>query len=590
MKKNKGIFKVIPLFLALTMTISLASACSGSSAKTDAPTAANAESTQAGTEKAAATAAATEAVTQTAAASEEAAPPEDGPLTPFTEPCTINLMMEDNPNQKFIEGESISNNAIINFFKEHLNINYVTEWLVDTTKYADQLNMAISSNSLPDMFVANAEQVANLARNGQIEDYTDIYEKYASPLLRDTIEFHDKIAFGPATIDNRLYAIPLTNDFSDEITVMYIRDDWMQKLGLQPPKTMDDLFAIAEAFSKNDPDGNGQNDTYGIATDMYLNYIFEMVGPYYGGYRGIWLKDNSGKLAYSNTMPAFKESLREINKMFHAGLTDPEFAVKDIFAMTDGIAQGKYGIYPGSFWALYWMLGLNMDNQPDSNWKAYPLLSSDSSPVKPRALDTTHRWLVMRKGFEHPEAAVKQANLWMEMWQGEYASWYWGLQATGSPYSEAGIDLKTYSPVFIDPPYKNIQKANAVAAAIASGDPSALNAEQKNHYDAAVAEVTDSTEKSVKVSKYKANMDIQVFKIIGDIYGNNLVYSEFNGPNSKLMSEKWPLANQVTDQMLPQIVMGDDVDAAFDNYVKEWLNAGGDVITSEVNAWYQQKQ
>jgi putative aldouronate transport system substrate-binding protein len=67
---------------------------------------------------------------------------------------------------------------------------------------------------------------------------TDIHQTYASDNLRDTIEFQNGVAFDPVTIDGHIYGIPLTNDFSDEITLMYIRKDWMDNLGLSAPTTL----------------------------------------------------------------------------------------------------------------------------------------------------------------------------------------------------------------------------------------------------------------------------------------------------------------------------------------------------------------
>ena len=43
-----------------------------------------------------------------------------------------------------------------------------------------------------------------------------------------------------------------------------IRKDWLAKLGLKEPQTVDDLYTIAKAFTEQDPDGNGKKDTYGL--------------------------------------------------------------------------------------------------------------------------------------------------------------------------------------------------------------------------------------------------------------------------------------------------------------------------------------
>ncbi len=45
---------------------------------------------------------------------------------------------------------------------------------------------------------------------------------------------------------------------------MWIRQDWLDNLGLEVPRTWDEMAAVAEAFVTQDPDGNGEDDTIGI--------------------------------------------------------------------------------------------------------------------------------------------------------------------------------------------------------------------------------------------------------------------------------------------------------------------------------------
>ncbi|PRY30311.1 ABC transporter substrate-binding protein [Umezawaea tangerina] len=60
--------------------------------------------------------------------------------------------------------------------------------------------------------------------------------------------------------DGRYYAIP----FSTQAMVTLVRKDWREKLGKPVPRTWDELADLATAFTKDDPDGNGQADTYGM--------------------------------------------------------------------------------------------------------------------------------------------------------------------------------------------------------------------------------------------------------------------------------------------------------------------------------------
>ena len=103
------------------------------------------------------------------------------------------------------------------------------------------------------------------------------------------------------------------------------------QLGLQPPKTMDDVLEISKAFTQKDPDGNGQQDTYGIAATQYLwdpvmGFTGFMAG--YGAYPNIWLEDESGKLVYGGIQPEVKQALKALQEMYRNHEIDSEFILK----------------------------------------------------------------------------------------------------------------------------------------------------------------------------------------------------------------------------------------------------------------------
>src|SRR4030042_2784638 len=65
------------------------------------------------------------------------------------------------------------------------------------------------------------------------------------------------------TIDGKMYGLPDPGQIPPTDGLV-IRKDWLDKLGLAMPKTMDELIEVARKFTNDDPDGNGKNDTYGF--------------------------------------------------------------------------------------------------------------------------------------------------------------------------------------------------------------------------------------------------------------------------------------------------------------------------------------
>lgn len=77
-------------------------------------------------------------------------------------------------------------------------------------------------------------------------------DRYSDPQMR-------KIA----TINGKMYVLQEKAGLNKR-QGLFIRKDWLDKLHLQAPKTLDDFYNVAKAFTLNDPDGNGKNDIYGF--------------------------------------------------------------------------------------------------------------------------------------------------------------------------------------------------------------------------------------------------------------------------------------------------------------------------------------
>ncbi|MBO1722884.1 sugar ABC transporter substrate-binding protein, partial [Extibacter sp. GGCC_0201] len=50
----------------------------------------------------------------------------------------------------------------------------------------------------------------------------------------------------------------------EQLWSFLIRQDWLDNLGLYMPTTAEELLDVMRAFTFDDPDGNGKDDTYGF--------------------------------------------------------------------------------------------------------------------------------------------------------------------------------------------------------------------------------------------------------------------------------------------------------------------------------------
>ena len=168
-----------------------------------------------------------------------------------------------------------------------------------------KMNLCIGSNTIPELMNVNAEQYRALLKYDLIQPIGKYYENYASDKLKSYIESGgEALQKVICNEDGEMMAIPAPNITAGGVNEMWIRQDWLDNLGLEAPRTWDEMVAAAEAFVKEDPDGNGENDTIGILGPANSDYVNGNGGNRYGldplfsafqSYPKYWLKDDSGK-------------------------------------------------------------------------------------------------------------------------------------------------------------------------------------------------------------------------------------------------------------------------------------------------------
>ncbi|MEG0767196.1 MAG: extracellular solute-binding protein, partial [Clostridia bacterium] len=152
----------------------------------------------------------------------------------------------------------------------------------------------------------------------------EMLEKF--PLLKKQIESSEvceavRVHFG----GNYILPKPDCTDptvYLGERKGIFIRKDWLKKVGLEIPTTWDAFYEVCKAFTLNDPDGNGVNDTYGLTGDSIgnLRYFFSSLGHSNMN----WVKQADGTWTHGALMEDNIQLLELLRKMYAEGLIDPE--------------------------------------------------------------------------------------------------------------------------------------------------------------------------------------------------------------------------------------------------------------------------
>ncbi len=381
--------------------------------------------------------------------------------------------------------------------------------------------------------------------------------------------------------DGKLYGLPNTRDAAGNLNLLWVRQDWLDNLGLKAPATADDVIAVAEAFAKQDPDGNQKDDTYGLMAtflmfDGYGLGSLDALAAAYGAYPGKWI-EKDGKLAYGSVQPEMKLALEVGRNLYAAGVLDKEFAIKGGGETTADVVAGKFGMYYAPFWTPAWPLNQLKEKDPDAKWTALLAPPGPAGEMKVPAGHFTTNWMVVRKGFEHPEALVKAINYWYDLSLpgGSQLDKYAELR--NGTYKD--VDTANYSPVYSEPPNKNSDFAIVINKALETGDTSKLDVAGVQTYDKIKAGGIDGwveeeiwTKAAPLVPQYK-----------------EIVTDAFYGASTETMGLTKAALDKLTNETFTKIIMGNKPLDEFDAFVSQWNKIGGEQITAEVNEWAASK-
>ena len=236
-----------------------------------------------------------------------------------------------------------------------------------------KINAAAASNSLPDLFMVNRDVWYKLVQAGLIAKVDDLL-----PLMpiRTATHYSDADRNKLVTIDGAMYGLPDPGALP-QTDGLVIRKDWLDALGLQSPKTLDEVMTVLKAFTFNDPDGNGKDDTYGFCAyiegtglaNMGLGTRFEWV---YGAYgvAGVWNLSSADAVALNARDPNYMKATGFIKQMNDEKVIDPDWPTlkKDEFRAR--WKQGKCGMMHENFAALANKSNYKDfdENFPDGQW------------------------------------------------------------------------------------------------------------------------------------------------------------------------------------------------------------------------------
>lgn len=204
-------------------------------------------------------------------------------------------------------------------WEEEYNVDFDLVY-VETANAGDNINLMIASGDIPDVI-----QMVDLNKyytDGIIGGWTEEFFREHAPNLSKYIDETDPSAWQISKFDGELmYSIPCFRKYDTIASPVVWRTDWLENVGIKEiPRTLEEFEDAFYKFAKEDPDGNGKNDTYGLS-ETGIRTIYGA----FGSYRGKWLLDEDGKVVFGDVKPEMKKALEVLHKWYADGVLDPEF-------------------------------------------------------------------------------------------------------------------------------------------------------------------------------------------------------------------------------------------------------------------------
>ncbi|WP_030488562.1 extracellular solute-binding protein [Micromonospora chokoriensis] len=451
---------------------------------------------------------------------------------------------------------------------------------MDAAASKEKRQISLASGDYPDLFMLipyvdafSKVEVQKLGKQGVAVPLEDLIKEHAPNVqkLLDSNKIFREMSVAP---DGHIYALPQAADcyhcsYPDKL---WINSTWLKNLGLQQPKTTEDLRTVLRAFKTQDPNRNGKADEIPMTTDLRNS---NLIGYLMGGFayapvgatpavRGLLTLDGD-KVTTPVDKPEWRDGLRYINSLYKEGLIDPGSFTQPGDAL-QAIGNNPKGVQIGSSPVLHPGIFVTLGSKDgrDKQYDAVPPLTGPtgkSYTALSEPTSTGYSFLLTNKASKEGRiAAIKLLDHMftdagkLETWSGPENVW-WVKPAPG----DVALDANT-TPMYKSKPEAEVPK-NVRWAAMATYN---FNTAFRN---AQVVPKDIYSEEGYERRLFEATKLYEGREDKAKIYPEESVWVDSSVVN-ELATMKTNLDSYVTQGQLAFITGSKNIDTEWDAWVK----------------------
>ncbi|MEK3720324.1 extracellular solute-binding protein [Paenibacillus sp. FSL H8-0034] len=435
--------------------------------------------------------------------------------------------------------------------------------------YKQQLALRFASGDLADL--VRTDSIDSSVHRGAVDQgaflqLDELIDKYG-PHLKTKIP---KVSWDSPRVkkDGKTYGIPVTSGWP-ATRVMFYRQDWLDELGMEPPKTLDEFLKYAEGIKQKDMNKDGDpNNEYALPLNDNLEYSDILSGAF-GVRPGAWQMRN-GRMEPDVIQPQMKEAVAFYKKLYDSGYIQKDFATKKQSERTAEIYKGQYGAFTALVDHYVRFDGASKYlNQPNAKitMAAPPKGAKGESYADLENEQIDFVW-VIPANTKNPEEVIQFLD-WA--WSSPEADQFFAFGVKGHNYTEENGQVK-YDP-----------------SAPANSQNNAYEFFQKhmNFREVGVTnpKVVSMLPDSKKILKAYADAESAIYK-----------HASLGMPILKALDGHPELTPNLTggslfsDGFVRWVVGREDLNTGFEKFVNDWKQRGGEQAIKEATEWYQKKK
>lgn len=502
---------------------------------------------------------------------------ETTPYGAYPELVTYTLgQMSGANNSNLPEGDTYEDNAYTRYLRKMLNIQNDNVYMESDDRYSEFVNVIVKDQTLPDvMVVSDRETLKELVENDLIEDLTDAFEKCTSPRIKEMYESYGGELLEAGKFDGKLMAVPETV-IDHGPNLLWLRKDWMDELGLKEPETLEDAYGIIEAFVKNRMGTEEGEEPVGLACDTNLvgttssSYSVDTIFDSFHASPQRWIC-RDGEIMYGSLTEETKNALSGLHDLYKRGILDKNFALRAPNNIRDLVVEGRCGAFFGLWWTPNNPLMDSMEKDKTADWEPYYLQKPSGENVY--ASLRNNKYVVVRKGYEHPEIVMKIISVLFDYTRYEAED---AEEVNG--YFALNVD-PTARPLVINVDYNEATyqvTENIRAALKGTCEEKELTAIEKSYYQACRNYLQKENHTVEDWAAYKSRLS--AVGLLVDKKYTPSIYPYLDDTDGVLPQS----LKQLEKDSFIKIIMGEEPVSYFDTFVEQWYLQGGRELTEQI--------